>query len=63
MTLDDTDREHHGTVASALDTFWGAQDRLLDASRHAATDTAAAQLARHLLTGEAQQAYLQFGKF
>lgn len=56
---DDTDRAHHHTVAAALATFWDVQDRLLAASRQAAADPAAAQRARSLLTGDAQQAFLQ----
>lgn len=56
---DDTDRAHHRSVAAALAAFWAAQDQLLAASRRGAADAAAAQQARSLLTGPAQQAYLQ----
>jgi hypothetical protein len=53
----DTDRQHHATVQAALASFWAAQDKLLAASRRAAQDPAAADLARSLLSGEAQQAF------
>jgi Four helix bundle sensory module for signal transduction len=53
----DTDRQHHATVQSALTSFWAAQDKLLAASRRATQDPAAADLARSLLAGEAQQAF------
>ncbi len=54
---DDTDRQHHRSVAASLVVFWDAQDRLLAASRRAAGDADAARQARALLTGEAQQAF------
>ncbi|MES2719007.1 MAG: hypothetical protein V4795_24825 [Pseudomonadota bacterium] len=54
---DDTDRQHHRSVAASLVAFWGAQDRLLAASRRAPGDADAARQARALLTGEAQQAF------
>ena len=53
----DTDRQHHATVQARLAGFWAAQDKLLAASRRAALDPAAADLARSLLSGEAQQAF------
>jgi hypothetical protein len=54
---DDGARRHHQAVVASLAVFWELQDRLLAASRRAATDPAAAGQARALLTGEAQQAY------
>lgn len=53
----DADRRHHQAVAARLQAFWALQDRLLAASRRAATDPAAAAQARALLAGEAQQAF------
>jgi hypothetical protein len=57
--LGDADRHHHATVQAGLAAFWAAQDQVLAASRQAAQDPAAAQLARALLAGEAQQAFEQ----
>lgn len=57
--VDDTDRQHHAAVQASLARFWVAQDQLLAASRRAPGDPAGAALARALLTGESQQAYVQ----
>lgn len=57
--VDDTDRQHHRAVAASLAVFWAAQDRLLAASRRAHAEPAAAEQARQLLAGEAQQAFVQ----
>jgi hypothetical protein len=56
---DETERALQRQVQARLATFWAAQDRLLAASRHAADDPQAAGLARTLLAGESQQAFLQ----
>ena len=53
----DTDRQLQANVQAGLAGFWVAQDKLLAASRRAALDPAAADLARSLLSGEAQQAF------
>lgn len=50
---------HHSGVSVGLATFLEAQDRLMAASRDAVHDVDAAQRARALLTGEAQQAFLR----
>ena len=57
--VDDTDRQHHAAVQASLAPFWATQDRLLAASRRAPADPAAAALARALLTGESQQAFVR----
>lgn len=57
--VDETDRQHHAAVQASLDRFWATQDRLLAASRRAPADPAAAALARALLTGESQQAFVR----
>lgn len=57
--VDDTDRRHHAAVQDSLARFWDTQDRLLAASRRAPGDPAAAALARALLTGESQQAFVR----
>ena len=54
---DDIDRDHHRSVAASLAAFWAAQDRLLAASRRAATDAVAVQQARALLVGETQATF------
>jgi hypothetical protein len=56
---DAADHSHHRTVAASLADFWVAQDRLLAASRRAASDAAAAGQARVLLTGESQATFLR----
>ena len=65
------DRQHFDAVKVSLVLFWAAHDRLLAASRLAAAEPAAypaspalapaLALARSLLTGESQQAFLQLG--
>ena len=61
------DRQHFETVQASLALFWATQDRLLTASRLAATEPAATSVspalahARSLLTGESQHAFLQLG--
>jgi hypothetical protein len=50
---------HHSGVSVGLATFLEVQDRLMAASRDAVHDVDAAQRARALLTGEAQQAFLR----
>lgn len=50
---------HHSGVSVGLATFLEAQDRQMAASRDAVHDVDAAQRARALLTGEAQQAFLR----
>lgn len=53
----DADHRHHAAVQGSLAAFWAAQDELLALSRRAVQDPAAAQQARALLTGPAQQAF------
>jgi len=55
--VDDADRQHHAAVQASLLSYWRVNDRLLAASRQAATDSAAADAARELMEGEAQQAF------
>ena len=57
----ESDHRHHAAVRVSVVRFWEAQDRLMVLSRRAASDPAAAAAARVLLTGPAQQAYLQLG--
>ena len=55
--IDDTDRQHHAAVQASLLSYWRVNDQLLAASRQGATDSAAADAARELMAGEAQQAF------
>ncbi len=55
----ETDHRHHAAVRASVTRFWEVQDRLMVLSRRAAADPAAATAARLLLTGPAQQAFLQ----
>lgn len=57
----ESDHRHNAAVRVSVDRFWAAQDQLMLLSRRAASDPAAAAAARVLLTGPAQQAYLQLG--
>jgi len=57
--VDDTDRQHFEAVQASLARFWAAQDTLLDASRRAAADPAAAIEARDVMAGAAQTAFRQ----
>ncbi len=57
----ESDQRHNAAVRVSVDRFWEAQDQLMVLSRRAASDPAAAAAARVLLTGAAQQAYLQLG--
>ncbi len=61
LMTDAAGQAHHRTVGQGLAAFWDAQARLLAASRRAAgaADADAAQQARALLNGEAQQAFLR----
>lgn len=57
----ESDHRHHATVRASVTRFWEEQDRLMVLSRRAAADPVAAAAARLLLTGPAQQAFLQLG--
>jgi hypothetical protein len=59
LVADEEGLVHHSGVSVGLATFLEVQDRLMAASRDAVHDVDAAQRARALLTGEAQQAFLR----
>lgn len=57
----ESDHRHHAAVRASAARFWEQQDQLMVLSRRAAADPVAAAAARLLLTGPAQQAFLQLG--
>ncbi len=59
---DDTDRRHREAVKALLAVLWQTLDRLVVVSRLSTNDAAAAEQARQLLAGEAQQAFQALGE-